>query len=75
MFSVVFTKTAVTQLFVIQPTNCTKGYLMHLLVMHDKSLTRGTGIWIACCPEKTFCYVIVTVSFFEEQDMAVFYLL
>ena len=39
MFSVVFTKTAVTQLFAIQSTNCTKGYLMHLLVMHDKSLT------------------------------------
>jgi len=39
MFLVVFTKAVVTQLFAIQPTNCTKGYLMHLLVMHDKSLT------------------------------------
>ena len=33
------TKTLVTQLFVNQPTNHTKGYLMLLFVMYDRSLT------------------------------------
>lgn len=71
----VFTKTVVSQLYTIchSPYKLCKG-LFNALICNAWEIFdyRGTGIWIACCLGKSFCYVSVTVLFCKEHEMAPF---